>query len=83
MQVVRAGAPAEISANQNVLKRISCTKGEVWGENQHGRFDLAEGDVETVDVYTRLFSLTYAHVHVQEVDGLAERLRRLEDHASR
>lgn len=78
MQVVRAGAPAEVSANEKVMKRVSVIRGAVWGENQDGRFDLAEGDHRLLDKYTVLFSLTHAHVHVSEVDGFVERLRRLE-----
>jgi hypothetical protein len=82
MQVVRAGSPAEISANDRVLKRISCADGAVWGENADGRFDLSAGDDVLVDKYTTLFSLTYASVQVVEVDGLAERLRRLEEQSA-
>lgn len=79
MQVVRAGAPAEISANNRVMKRVSVIRGAVWAENADGRFDLEAGDHLLVDKYTTLFSLTHAHVHVSEVDGLQERLRRLEE----
>lgn len=78
MQVVRAGAPAEVSANEKVMKRVSVIRGAVWGENASGRFVLSEGEHHLVDEYTVLFSLTHAHVHVAEVDGVQERLRRLE-----
>lgn len=79
MQVVRAGAPAEISANDKVMKRVTVIRGAVWGENQDGRFDLTAGESRLVNKHTVLFSLTHAHVNVSEVDGLAFRLERLEE----
>lgn len=79
MQIVRAGTPAHISANDKVLKRVSVIDGAVWGENARGRFDLGAGEHELVDVNTVLFSLTHATVHVSEVDGVQLRLSRLEE----
>lgn len=78
MQVVRAGAPALVSANDKVLKRVACIRGAVWIENGDGRTDLVQGEDTLLDKDSTVFSLTHAHVNVSEVDGLLERLKRLE-----
>ena len=78
MQVVRAGAPALVSANNKVLKRVSCIRGAVWVENEAGRTDVSEGESALLDRDSQVFSLTHAHVSISEVDGLELRMQRLE-----
>lgn len=78
MQVVRAGAPALVSANNKVLKRVSCIRGAVWVETPDGRLDVAEGEDVLIDRDSQVFSLSHAHVNISEVDGLELRLQRLE-----